>query len=82
MFSIVQDILSKLHVYPHIEVDLELDELDLTDAESKATYEEIKAYVKEKTGLQVNNLYIAQVKRKCGIIERMNYNLPKSVNAR
>lgn len=43
-----------------------------------ATYQEIKAYVKEQTGLQVSNLYIAQVKRKCGIIERANYNLSKS----
>ena len=49
-----------------------MDEMDLTAAESKATYEEIKAYVKEKTGLQVSNLYIAQVKRKCGIVERVN----------
>ena len=50
-----------------------MDELDLTAAEGKATYEEIKAYVKEQTGLQVSNLYIAQVKRKHGIIERVNY---------
>ena len=57
-------------------------ELDLAAAESKATYEEIKAHVKEKAGLQVSNLYIAQVKRKCGIIERVNYNLPKSVDSR
>ena len=56
--------------------------MDLTAADSKATYEEIKAYVKEKTGLQVSNLYIAQVKRKCGIIERVNYNLPKSEDSR
>ena len=59
-----------------------MDEMDLTAAESKATYEEIKAYVKEKTGLQVSNLYIAQVKRKCGIIERVNYNSPKSEDSR
>lgn len=61
---------------------MDLDEMDLTVAESKATYEEIKAYVKEQTGLQVSNLYIAQVKRKCGIIERVNYNLPKGEDAR
>lgn len=54
-----------------------MDEMDLTKAESKATYEEIKEYVKEQTGLQVSNLYIAQVKRKCGIIERENYNKSK-----
>ena len=59
-----------------------MDELDLTGAESKATYEEIKAYVLETTGLKVSHLNIAQVKRKCGIIERDNYNLPKSENSR
>ena len=44
--------------------------MNLTTAESKATYEEIKDYVLEHTGLKVSNLYIAQVKQKCGIIER------------
>ena len=66
----------------HIEVELQMDELDLTAAESKATYEEIKDYVLEHTGLKVNNLYIAQIKRKCGIIERVNYNLPKTEDSR
>ena len=70
--------MSKLNVDHHIEVELNLDEMDLTAAESKATYEEIKAYVKEQTGLSVSSLYIAQVKRKCGIIERVNYNLRKA----
>ena len=55
---------------------------DLTAAESKATYEEIKAYVLEHTGPKVSHLYIAQVKQKYGIIERENYNKPKSENAR
>lgn len=59
-----------------------MDELDLTAAESKATYEEIKDYVLGHTGLKVSSLYIAQVKKKCGIIERANYNLPKSENFR
>ena len=59
-----------------------MGELDLTAAESKATYEEIKDYVLEHTGLKVSSLYVAQVKEKCGIIERVNYNLPKSENAR
>lgn len=59
-----------------------MDELDLTDAEKKATYEEIKAYVQEKSGLKVSNLYIAQVKQKYGIIERENYNKPKSEDSR
>ena len=63
-------------------MELNLDEMDLTAAESKATYEEIKAYVKEQTGLEVSNLYIAQVKRKCGIIERANYNKAKSEDSR
>ena len=57
-------------------------ELVLTTAESKATYEEIKDYVLEHSGLKVSNLYIAQVKQKCGIIERVNYNLSKSENAK
>lgn len=75
-------LLSKLNVKHHIEVELYMDELDLTAAESKATYEEIKNYVLEHTGLKVSNLYIAQIKQKCGIIERANYNLPKSENSR
>ena len=75
-------LLSKLNVEHHIEVELEMDELDLTAAESKATYEEIKGYILEHSGLKVSNLYIAQVKQKCGIIERVNYNLPKSENSR
>ena len=75
-------LLSKLNTKQHIEVELNLDELDLTAAESKATYEEIKAYVLEHTGLKVSHLYIAQVKQKYGIIERENYNKPKSENAR
>ena len=75
-------LLSKLNTKQHIEVELNLDELDLTAAESKATYEEIKAYVLEHTGLKVSHLYIAQVKQKYGIIERENYNKPKSENAK
>ena len=71
-------LLSKLKVEHYIEVDLNLDEIDLTSAEMKASYREIKEYVQEKFGLSVSNLYIAQVKRKYGIIERDNYNLPKS----
>ncbi len=75
-------LLSKLHADQHIEVELNLDEMDLTTAESKATYDEIKEYVLENTGLKVSQLYIAQIKRKYGIIERANYNLPKSENAK
>ena len=75
-------LLSKLNTRQHIEVDIHMDELDLTDAEKKATYGEIKDYVLEHTGLKVSSLYIAQVKQKCGIIERENYNKPKSEDAR
>ena len=75
-------LLSKLQSKEHIEIEVKMDELDLTSAESKATYEEIKAYVLEHTGLKVSHLYIAQVKQKCGIIERENYNKPKSEDAR
>lgn len=75
-------LLSKLNTKQHIEVEIKMDELDLTAAESKATYEEIKAYVLEHSGMKVSSLYIAQVKQKCGIIERENYNKPKSEDAR
>ena len=75
-------LLSKLKVDHHIEIELKMDELDLTAAESKATYDEIKAYVLNKYGLKVSQLYIAQIKRKCGIIERKNYNVSKKEDAK
>lgn len=75
-------LLSKLKSTQHIEVELDMDELDLTDAEKKATYQEIKDYVLEHSGLKVSSLYIAQVKQKCGIIERENYNKAKSEDAK
>mgnify|MGYP003183035664 CR=1 FL=1 len=75
-------LLSKLKSKEHIEIEVKMDELDLTAAESKATYEEIREYVLEHTGLKVSHLYIAQVKQKYGIIERENYNKPKSENAK
>lgn len=75
-------LLSKLNTRQHIEIDLSMDELDLTDAEKKATYQEIKDYVLKQSGLKVSSLYIAQVKQKCGIIERENYNKPKSEDAK
>ena len=74
--------MSKLQSKEHIEIEVKMDELDLTSAENKATYEEIKAYVLEHTGLKVSSLYIAQIKQKHGIIERENYNKPKSEDAR
>ena len=75
-------LLSKLHVDRHIEVDVSMDELDVTAAESKATYNEIREHVWEHHQLRVSNLYIAQVKQKCGIIERENYHKAKSENAK
>ena len=63
-----------------IEIDLDLGELDATAAETKATYEEIKAYVWEKHHLKVSSLYISQIKRKCGLEVGQNYNLSKSEN--
>lgn len=75
-------LLSKLTTEKHIDIDIELDEFDLTSAESKATYDEITKYVSEKFGLKVSKLAIAQTKRKYGIIERSNYNMPKSENSR
>ena len=73
-------LLSKLKSTKTIEVDLELSELDLSKAESKATYAEIKQYVLDKFGLKVSQLYIAQVKREFGLIERINYNVGEGKN--
>ena len=77
-------LLSKLHEAKNrVNVSLDMDELDITSAESKATYEEIKKYVAEHNdGMKVSSLYIAQVKRKCGIELGENFNLPKSENAK
>ena len=76
--------MSKLHeAKHHVNVRLDMDEMDLTAAESKATYEEIKKYVAEyNDGMKVSDLYIAQVKRKCGIEVGENFNLPKSEDSR
>ena len=65
-----------------IEIDLDLDELDATSAETKATHQEIKDYVLKEFGLKVSNLYISQIKRKCGIEVGENYNLPKTENSK
>ena len=70
-------LLSKLDVDKHISVEIELDEMDLTSAESKATYTQIKEYVWNKFQLKVSTLYIAQIKRKCGIELREHYNKSK-----
>ena len=63
-----------------IEVDLDLDELDIIAAESKATYQEIKDYVLKEFGLKVSTLYISQIKRKCGIDVGEHYNISQKEN--
>ena len=78
-------LLSQLRQKPddYIDVDVDVAELEGTSAETKATYEKIKKYVAEHNdGMKVSNLYIAQVKRKCGIELAENFNLPKSEDAR
>ena len=75
-------LLSQQKPSDRIEVDLDLDELDVTSAELKATYAEIKDYVLKEHGLKVSNLYISQVKRKCGLEVGENYNLAKSEDAK
>lgn len=80
--------MTKLHVERHIEVDVSMDKLDVTAAESKATYDQIRDYVWEHYQLKVSNLYIAQVKhiaqvkQKYGIIERENYHKAKNENTK
>ena len=66
----------------HIEIEINLDEIDATSAETKATYKEIEEWVQEHYGFHVTNLNIAQVKQKHGIIERENYNKPKSSDSK
>ena len=78
-------LLSQLKQKPddYINVTIELDDVDITSAETKATYDEIKKYVFEhNAGMKVSNLYISQVKRKCGIEVGKNYNLPKNEDSR
>ena len=65
-----------------IRVDFSLEDMDMSGFQKGATYREIKAYVKEHSGLTVSSLYIAQVKQKLGILERENYNKPKSEKSR
>lgn len=74
-------LLSKLKSQHHIEVEITLDEVEVTSAESKATYGEIKRYIMEKYHTKVSTLYIAQTKREYGIIERKNYNVGKNEDA-
>ena len=71
-------LLSQRRPDEHIDITIDLTEFDTTAAELKATYPEIKEYVLNKFGLKVSSLYISQVKTKCGIIERENYNKGKA----
>ena len=75
-------LLSQQNPDDRIRVKVDLDELDETSAEAKATYKIITDWVQEHYGFHVTNLNIAQVKRKNGIIERDNYNKPKSEDSR
>lgn len=75
-------LLSQQKPHDRIKVDLDLDELDATTAETKATYAEIKDYVLKKHGLKVSSLNISQVKRKCGLEVGENFNLAKSEDAK
>ena len=65
-----------------VKVDFSLEDMDLSGFRGKATYEQIKAYVLEQTGLKVSSLYIAQIKKKCGLDVGENFNPAKSENAR
>lgn len=65
-----------------VKVDFSLEDMDLSEFKGKATYEQIKAYVLEQTGLKVSSLYIAQIKKKCGLDVGENFNPVKSENAR
>ena len=73
-------LLSQHKADDYVEVELELDELDVTSAETKATYQKIKDYVKDKYGVNVHTSYIAQVKRMCGLDMGENYNKSKKEN--
>ena len=73
--------MSQIKPDDYLEVDLDLDELDVTAAEKKATYQKIKDYVMDKYGVKVHTRYIAEVKRMCGIEMCENYNKSKKDEA-
>ncbi|WP_029140889.1 23S rRNA (uracil(1939)-C(5))-methyltransferase RlmD [Streptococcus agalactiae] len=75
-------LLSKLNTEHHLDIEIGYDELSEIDFSKDATYGEIKKYVLDKYGLKVSSLYIAQIKRKHGLIERENYNFSKKENQR
>lgn len=74
--------MSKLNSKHHVKVKVDMDEMDITSAELKATYDEIKGYILDKYNLKVSSLNIAQVKDKCAIKERENYNKPKNKDSK
>ena len=65
-----------------VRVEFSLEDMDMSDFQDKATYTQIKDYVLEHSGLKVSNLYISQIKRKCGLEVGKNYNLPKAEDSR
>ena len=81
MSVLLSQLKQKLNDY--INVTVELDDVDITSAKTKATYDEIKKYVGEhNAGMKASDLHILQVKRKCGIEVGKNYNLPKNEDSR
>ena len=73
---------NKVPEITNVKIDFSLENLDLSELRGKATYEQIKDYVREQTGFRVSTLYISQVKRKCGLEVGESYNKPKSEDAR
>jgi 23S rRNA (uracil1939-C5)-methyltransferase len=66
----------------NVRVEFSLEDMDMSRFQQGATYEQIQEWVQEKYGFHVTHLNIAKTKRKCGITERINYNLPKSENSK
>ena len=66
----------------NVRVEFSLEDMDMSGFQQGATYEQIQEWIQEKYGFHVTHLNIAKTKRKCGIIERQNYNLAKSENSR
>ena len=73
---------NKVPEITNVKIDFSLENLDLSELRGKATYEQIKDYVRGQTGFRVSTLYISQVKRKCGLVVGESYNKPKSEDAR
>ena len=78
----LKSVLKSVLIYETIIVEFSLEDMDMSEFQDGATYPQIKEYVLEHTGLKVSNLYISQIKRKCGIGVGKNYNLPKSEDSR